>query len=110
MKDRKHYLYLLREISDNPFVWMMLAIIALFLMVEISFLFLIPSILILGTIFLVNSLLGRRCPNCGGRLKQMEGRLHPGDQRVVQIIWRCLVDGYEEIETSRCEPDEGGFL
>ncbi len=85
----------------------MLIIVALLLIANISYLFIIPSVLIAGLLVLANSFLGRRCPHCRGRLKQGEGRLHPGDQRVVQVVWRCSVDDYEEIESSRYDPAAG---
>ncbi|MCB0209986.1 MAG: hypothetical protein KDJ52_11675 [Anaerolineae bacterium] len=110
MEKRKPYLYRVRGVLDNPFLWIGLAITAGIFVFIGGPLCVAPFIVIIGVIVLTSSLIGRRCPNCGGRLKQMEGRLHPGDQRVVQVIWRCLADGYEEIETSRYEPDEGGFF
>lgn len=94
-----HVLYDLREVLGSPKLLLPLLLVAGFFTFVVSFQFVYVFALLYGAIFAARALIGRRCPQCDGPLKEIGAEQDKTDAFVLHITWRCLRDGYEEKET-----------
>ena len=96
-----HIWYDLRELLGDPkILFGLLAVAALFIL-GVSFNFVYPFVILFGTLIAVRALIGRRCPRCDGPLKEVDAERDKENAFVMNIIWRCPRDGYEEKEKTK---------
>ncbi len=96
-----HFWYDLREILGNPKLLIGMLVIGGFIILMISFqlvyIFVLLFVVMIGT----RGIIGRRCPQCDGPLKEIEAERDKDNAFVMYIIWRCPRDGYEEKEKTK---------
>ena len=102
-----HIWYDLRELLGSPKVILGLLVVAVFFILYFSFQFLYVFALLFGAMIGLRGLIGRRCPQCDGPLKEVDAERNEQNVFEMYIVWRCPRDGYEEKE--KVKGDSGLF-
>lgn len=101
MSWKSHFFYNLRQLSGSPKLLIVMLLLAGFTIFFFSFQFIYPFALLIGAIFAIRGLIGRRCPLCDAPLKETRVERDKTNAFVLYVIWRCPHDGYEEKEKTR---------
>ena len=96
-----HIRYDLREILGSPKILVGLLVVAGFFILFVSFQFVYIFVVLFGAMIALRGLIGRRCPQCDGPLKEVGAERDKENAFVMHIIWRCPRDGYEEKEKTK---------
>jgi len=96
-----HVLYDLREALGSTKIMVGLLAVGSFFILFISFQFVYVVALIFAALFAARGIIGRRCPECDGPLKETGARRDKESAFIMHITWRCPRDGYEEDEETR---------
>ncbi|MEM7034132.1 MAG: hypothetical protein AAF629_31615 [Chloroflexota bacterium] len=96
-----HRLYdIRRRLNSAPFILVMVTIAGFFILV-INFQYIYLAAFIFILIITVRNLIGRRCPQCDGPLKEMGAETDRSDAFIIEVTWQCPKDGYSEIEKTK---------
>ena len=98
---RGHLWYDLRELLVSTKSIVIFLVVSSILILYFSFAFIYPAALLLAGIFALRGLIGRRCPQCDGRLREESAEPDQQNAFVMNITWRCPRDGYEEQEKTK---------
>lgn len=104
---KEHFFYDVRELFSSTRLIIGLLAVAAFLVLFISLAYVYPFVVLFGAIFAIRGMIGRRCPQCDGPLKEVDGERDTDDAFTLYITWRCPRDGYEEKE--KIKGDAGLF-
>ena len=102
-----HFLYDLREALGSPKLTFGVLVFAVFFILYFSFQFIYLFALLFGAMLATRALIGRRCPQCDGPLKESGAERDKTNAFVMLITWRCSRDGYTE--TEKTKGDSGLF-
>jgi len=98
---RAHFWYDLRELLSQARLWLILLIVTTSLILLVNFSCLYPTVFLFITLFLLRTLIGRRCPVCDSRLQAVHAQRDPDNVFILHIIWQCPRDGYQEREATK---------
>ena len=98
---RNHIFYDLREQIVSLRVLLTVLVVGAFLVLYVSLDFVYLFALIIAGLFAARGLIGRRCPQCDGPLRETEAERDKDNVFVMRITWRCPRDGYEEEEKTK---------
>lgn len=96
-----HIWYDLRKSLADPRLLLLLLGLAAFFVFFVSFQLVYVFALLFATMIAIRGLIGRRCPQCDGPLKETEAARDKDNAFVLHITWRCPRDGYTETETTK---------
>ena len=96
-----HIWYDLRELLGNAKLFFGLLAVAALFVLFVSFQFVYLFVLLFVAIIAARALIGRRCPQCDGSLKEVSAERDKNNAFVMHILWRCPRDGYEEKEKTK---------
>lgn len=96
-----HFWYDLYTHLSSP--KLMLGVLAVmgFLILYIDFTFIYPTIVGFIMMFALRGLIGRRCPTCDSKLKEVDAFRDKESAFILHIVWQCPHDGYEETEATK---------
>lgn len=96
-----HILYDLRNLLESPKLLVLLVGIAALFVFFVSFQLIYIFALLFVAMLTARGLIGRRCPQCDGPLKESGAERDQDNAFVMHITWRCPRDGYTETETTK---------
>ncbi len=93
-----HLFYDLHEALASPKLLLSALVMAGIFTFLVNFQCVYGFALLFVVIFATRALIGRRCPQCDGPLKESGAERDKKDAFTLYITWRCPRDGYEEKE------------